>query len=78
MLDAHAIDMCFEDALRAPLQVAADHIAQLGKYKCRSRKVVVSGGTSRNRTLQSRLRKLCADASLPEPLFTDDLEIAYE
>ena len=78
VLDSHAIDTCFEDALRAPLEVASEQIAQFSEYKCNSRRVIVSGGTSKNETLRSRLRKLCADAALPEPLFAETLQSFQE
>lgn len=78
MLDSQNIDQCFADALRGPLQVAADRIAELSKISGSKRKVVVSGGTCRNRALQAYLRRLCKDAGLPAPLFTDSLEINYE
>lgn len=69
---------CFNKALCGPLQLAAERIAELAKFRHVNPRVIVSGGTSRNHTLRSRLRQLCADARLPEPVFTDTLSVSNE
>lgn len=78
VLDPASIGRCFNEALEGPLKVAADRIAELSQIHGSVRKVVVSGGTSRTKSLKERLQALCYDAGLPEPMFTDDFDMYYE
>ena len=84
-LDASSISKYFDKALSRPLQLAANKIQNLStkirpgpsNRGCKAR-VVVCGGTSRHRALQTRIRKLCADEGLPDPIFTTDMRIKFE
>ena len=78
-LSAEKIDKCFQDALRGPLQVAAERIGQLSQLaNNRIVQVIVAGGTSRHPAIQAELTRLCSAANLRDPVFTDGLEIRYE
>jgi hypothetical protein len=78
ILAPETIHRCFEDALRGPLQVAADRIKEVSGFKHPDAYVIVSGGTCRSRLLQVRLRELCAASGLPKPIFTDTFNLPNE
>lgn len=72
------ISRCFNDALCGPLHLAAEKIAYTSNLKDVNPRVVVSGRTSRNPALQSRLRDICAEERLADPIFTDTFEMKEE
>lgn len=77
MLDPETVNECFENALRLPLQLAADNIEKVSGFGVIPQ-VVVSGGSARHEELQDRVRELCRQARIPDPIFTHGMEIRYE
>ncbi|KAM7217083.1 hypothetical protein V8F06_007482 [Rhypophila decipiens] len=67
----HEIDQAWEDAHSCVLALAADNIDKFANTPGAC--VVLSGGTSRHATIQSRITELCTNAGLPGPFSTDGL-----
>lgn len=68
----------FDDALQEPLRVAEEYIAKISALENVNARVVVSGGTSRNKTLKQRLHQMCEKQGLAAPIWTNCLELAFE
>ncbi|KAK4211004.1 hypothetical protein QBC37DRAFT_376501 [Rhypophila decipiens] len=67
----HEIDQAWEDAHSRVLALAAANIDKFANIPGAC--VVLSGGTSRHATIQSRITELCTNAGLPGPFSTDAL-----
>ncbi|KAK1955727.1 hypothetical protein LY78DRAFT_674871 [Colletotrichum sublineola] len=63
----------FDDATREPLELAKKEIDVLASYKGFSEdagvRILVSGGTAKNKTVQEMLDRICSKARLPPPHF---------
>ncbi|KAK1593711.1 uncharacterized protein LY79DRAFT_630885 [Colletotrichum navitas] len=63
----------FREAMDKPLRRAETEIKELaafmGRYADVGVKVVVSGGTAKNETVQGKLKGFCQDVDLPPPIF---------
>ncbi|OBR06370.1 hypothetical protein CH63R_10490 [Colletotrichum higginsianum IMI 349063] len=66
----------FREATSAPLHLAQSQIKELARLQRRcpgvGAKVIVSGGTAKNETVQGVLRDICIAAGLDEPVFVHD------
>ncbi|TKW51319.1 hypothetical protein CTA1_13003, partial [Colletotrichum tanaceti] len=66
----------FRDATAAPLRLAKQQIEELVKLQRRcpgvGAKVIVSGGTAKNETVQGLLKSFCEAAGLDEPVFVHE------
>lgn len=75
LIPESVVKATFEAAMKAPLDMAQQHINDLGRlygasHQCR---VVVNGGSARHFEVQRRLRQYCKDAGLRfKPIFAYD------
>ncbi|KAK1975630.1 hypothetical protein LZ30DRAFT_343634 [Colletotrichum cereale] len=76
-LDSTFINNSFELAHRNVLEKAKDLIAEVSQLRVATPYVIVSGGTAKHKTVQDRLRTICKDHGLHEPLFSNEWSIAH-
>ncbi|KAM7196888.1 hypothetical protein V8F20_006855 [Naviculisporaceae sp. PSN 640] len=68
----------WEEAHRGVLEVAKTQIASFTGKKKKGVFVIVSGGTARHQTMRRRLLEFCKDAEIPEPLYAEGFNNAYD
>ncbi|KAK3353784.1 hypothetical protein B0T25DRAFT_608255 [Lasiosphaeria hispida] len=71
------IDQAWEEAHRRPLNLARDQLRVIAEIEDVKPAIIISGGTSRHRPLQARLKEMCEEAGVPAPNFVDTLEVLY-
>ncbi|KAH9896363.1 hypothetical protein F4778DRAFT_783636 [Xylariomycetidae sp. FL2044] len=72
-VSSERVQTLFGEALRRPLNLAEQKIAQVAKMPSIKARVVVSGGSARHEALQNRLKDICKANGVQPPVFTDAL-----
>lgn len=78
MISTEKLQKCFAAALKPTLETAESRVQELKTLRGVDFQVVVSGGTARHQALKENLRDICRNNGIPEPIFTDNLDITFE
>ncbi|KZL72383.1 hypothetical protein CT0861_03491 [Colletotrichum tofieldiae] len=71
------IDDCFERSHTHVFQKANEYIKLVSEIHGATPYVIVSGGTAKHKTVQSRLRNMCKEHGIKEPLFSNEWSITH-
>ena len=77
-LPAEYIDECWETAHQTILDLSERKIRQFASLGYRYPAAFISGGSSRNATLRTRVKNMCTDAGIHNVLMVSDVVTANE